>query len=72
MPVPQVLSFRAVLQVLLQAVAPLIAANGRDGGSVDDVSVSRSHGERWSVIGNKVGLVAGADAAEARAGRMYL
>jgi hypothetical protein len=43
-PVPQVLSFRAVLQVLLQAVAPLIAANGRDGGSVDGVSVSRSHG----------------------------
>lgn len=47
-PVLQVLGFRAVLQVLLQAVAPLIASNGRDGGSVDDVSVSRSHGERWS------------------------
>jgi hypothetical protein len=40
----QVLSFRALLQVLLQAVAPLIAAHGRDGGSIDGVSVNRIHG----------------------------
>jgi hypothetical protein len=39
----QVLCFRAVLKVLLQTAAPLIAANRRDGGSVDGVSVFRSH-----------------------------
>lgn len=44
MPVLQVLSFRTVLQVLLQAAAPLVATDRRDGGSVDGgVSVLRSH-----------------------------
>lgn len=48
-PVLQVLSFWAVLQVLLQAAAPLIAADRRDGGSVDGVSVLRSHVGWWLV-----------------------
>ena len=33
----EVLSFRAMLQVLLQAVPALVAANGRDGRLVDNV-----------------------------------
>jgi hypothetical protein len=44
----EVLGFRAVLEVLLQAVATLVAADGRDWRLVDDYScvvVFRSHGE---------------------------
>jgi hypothetical protein len=48
----EVLGFRAVLEVLLQAVAALVAADGRDWCLVDDygrVVVFRSHGELESV-----------------------
>ena len=46
MPVLEVLGFGPVLQVLFQAVAALVAADGRDGRVVDgdSVGVFRCHG----------------------------
>jgi hypothetical protein len=55
-PVLEVLGFRAVLQVLLQAVTALVAADGGDGRLVDDsVSAFRCHdGSRSVMIDSQV------------------
>jgi hypothetical protein len=53
----EVLSFRTVLEVLLQAVAALVAADGGDWRLVDDyggVVVLRSHDELESVCSSFV------------------
>lgn len=62
MAVLEVLRLRSVLQVLLQAVAPLGATDGSDGRLVDDdASVFRCHVGSWLVfsdVGDVVGAVA--------------
>lgn len=53
----EILRLGSVLQVLLQAVAALVAADGRDGSLVDDYGgILRSHGElsgkcQWNGLG---------------------
>jgi hypothetical protein len=51
MPVLEILRFRAVLQVLLQTAATLVAADWGDGRLVNHrVSAFRCHDELWSVV----------------------